>query len=164
MAHSEEPLLGGQRVDSRPEHIGPGYWRALRDWAYVHDTSTQPGAREMFIDNIVRGTGAHFECLHCRSHAVEYMTHTDPIRNILKFPKIGPDGETPVMICSAWVYRFHEAVNERLKKPKERRPTFHQVQDYHAELRSGKGCSDCGPIGSGHISHVVPIIQRQFAD
>lgn len=167
MTHSEdarEPLLGGQRVDSRPEHIGPGYWRAIRDWAYVHDTSTLPSAREMFIDNLVRGTAGHFECLHCRAHALEYMTHTDPIRNILKLPKTGPDGVKPLMVCSAWAYRFHEAVNERLKKPKEQRPTFAQVEQYHAELRSGKGCSDCGPIGSIRTVQSAPIIHRQLVD
>lgn len=164
VSHESEPLLAGHRVDSRPEHIGPGYWDAIHTWAYVHDTSTISGAREQFIDNLVRGTAAHFKCLHCRAHALEYMTQTDPIRNILKLPKTGPDGVKPLMICSAWAYRFHEAVNERLKKHSSQRPTFSQMEQYYAELRSGKGCNDCGPIGTAPATRSIPIMHRQLAD
>ncbi len=151
-------MMGTIRVDARAEHIGPGYWKALHQWAHVHDTSTIAGAREMFIDNIVRGTGGHFECLDCRTHALEYMTSKDPIRDILKFPKMGPDGNTPLKICSAWTYRFHEAVNQRLKKPASQRPTFSQHEQYLSDLREGKGCHNCGPIGS--IPDVVPRLSR----
>ncbi len=124
----------------------------------------------MFVDNIVRGTGAHFECLECRAHAVEHMTKTDPIKNILALPKTGPNGTAvKLMVCSAWTYRFHEAVNDRLKKSPSQRPTFTQHEQYLADLREGKGCSDCGSIGE---VKTVPLasqptrrkIRRQIID
>lgn len=147
MATDEHMLLiGTSKIDVRPEHIGPGYWRALHQWAYVHDTSDIANSREMFIDNIVRGTGEHFECMNCRGHAIEYMNKTDPVRNILKLPKLAGDGSI-LLVCLAWTYRFHEAVNERLKKPSSQRPTFSQLDRYLSDLREGKGCNNCGPIG-----------------
>lgn len=137
-----------------PEHIGPGYWSALHQWAYTHDTSTHKESREMFVDNLVRGTGGHFECMNCRTHALEYMSKTDPIRNILPLPKTLPDG-SPLLVCLAWTYRFHEAVNERLKKSKSVRPTFSQLEKYLGDLREGKGCHNCGPIGS------APVVEKK---
>ncbi len=143
----------------RPEHIGPGYWKALHQWAYVHDTSTIPGSREMFVDNVTRGIGQHFECMECRGHALEYIHKTDPVAQILKFS----DSTKSLMLCLAWSYRFHEAVNERLKKPATQRPTFSQLEKYLADLREGKGCHNCGPIAApsasaGHRRMRRPII------
>jgi hypothetical protein len=163
---SEEALLGGRKVDGRPEHIGPGYWDCLAHIARCRDTTSLPNARETFIDDIVRGVGGHFKCLHCREHALEYMTHTDPIRNILRMPKFGPDGTT-LMICSAWLYRFHEVVNERLKKPREQRPTFLEHEKYLDDLESGKGCHNCGPVAATPVvttEKPVRGLKRQVSD
>lgn len=153
------------RVDARPEHIGPGYWDALHQWAYVHDTSTIPQSREMFIDNVVRGTGGHFKCMECRGHAIEYMTKTDPVENILKQPRFSKPGDTdgkPLMVCLAWTYRFHEAVNTRLKKLASQRPTFSQLESFLADLREGKGCHNCGPIGVSDLKPPMAIIMQRL--
>lgn len=138
----ESLKLGEIEVDARPEHIGPGYWRALHQFAYVMDTSQIPRAREMFVELLTRGTGAHFECLICRPHAVEYMTNTDPIQNLLKLPDVSKMKENP-LFCLAWTYRFHETVNTRLNKPKSQRPTFAELVKYLSDLREGKGCHHC---------------------
>ena len=166
MTSSQEVLMmGAVPVDSQPETIGRGWWGATHAFAYVCDTSSIANSREMFIDIIVRGIGSHFPCLDCRSHAVEYMTRIDPIRDLLKMPKTGPDGMTPLMICLAWSYRFHEAVNERLKKPKSLRPSFSHLEKFLADLREGKGCNHCGPIGSlKPQATAIPQMRRQILD
>lgn len=124
----------------------------------------------MFIDNMLRGTGAHFDCLDCRTHALEHMNTTDPIRNILTLPVKGRDGVAPIMACSAWVFRFHEAVNTRLQKPRAQRPLFKQFMHFLSDLREGKGCHDCGPIGA--VPPVAeppppkptPVVRRKLFD
>lgn len=157
--------MGSVPIDSQPETIGRGWWGMLHSIAYVHDTSTIANAREMFIDDVVRGIGQHFPCMHCRNHALDHMTKVDPIQNLLKLPKSAFEGGPPLMVCLAWSYRLHEAVNERLKKAKTLRPTFAQLEQFLADMREGKGCHTCGPIGSQPVAAPpVKQMKRQIID
>jgi hypothetical protein len=156
--------MGTVPLEARPDMIGRGWWGMLHAIAYVHDTSTITNSREMFIDNVVRGIGQHFPCMDCRNHALQHMSEVDPIRNLLRISKTSPDGAI-LMVCLAWTYRFHEAVNERLKKAKILRPTFSQLEQFLTEMRAGKGCHDCGPIGvAPEEPKPVPQLQRQLLD
>lgn len=150
--------MGRVPYDGRPEIIGPGWWAALHALAYVCDTSAAKDARQVFVDNALRGIGQHFPCLHCRAHAVEYMNRTDPVRDLTtKKPSS----------CLAWSHRFHDAVNDRLKKKPEQRPTLVELSEFLAGLREGRGCNECGAVGDVKTATVEkpPVeLRRQLVD
>jgi hypothetical protein len=151
----EKPLLIGGRVpiDARPEIVGPGWWGSLHMFADVCDRSTNKEARNMFLEYIIQGIGQHFPCLHCRSHAVEYIDKTDNIKAFHRDQK---------RTCVEWAHKFHETVNARLQKPKG--PTIDELNSYHAELREGKGCDKCGGITTSLKKPAAMILHRQLLD
>lgn len=170
-------LIGKTPFDARPERVGPGMWISLHILARVVDTmplANQSSGRAMFVDFVVRGIGQHMPCLDCRKHALEYATRIDPVRSLLNVDRKIQAKIVPQHVdsCLAWSHRFHDTVNERLKRSMSQRPSLVDLEEFLTSLEAGRGCSDCGPLGSETETVSLPtltplqprLIRRQLLD
>lgn len=182
MATAQQHLLqiGPCQFDARAEHVGPGMWHSLHVLAEVIDTmpsEAQAGAREVFVQNAIRGIGLHMPCLHCRKHAVDHMTRVDPVKALLVAPPRMFGFSKPVapaLSCLEWSYRFHTVVSKRLGRKLEEIPSLADLKTFLTSLREGHGCSDCAPIAkapeapSGSVPMQAPptvvALRRQLVD
>lgn len=161
-SHDDKRLKIGKSIlyDPRPESIGPGWWSSLHTLAYVCDTSKIKDARELFVENVVRGIAQHFPCLHCRAHAVAYINQEDPISHLTSSISAGAK-----RTCLEWTHRFHTAVNKRLNKKASENPTLEELEQFLEALREGRGCNDCGTIGDEQKPTLqLSFMRRQLVD
>lgn len=139
-------------------------WHSLHVLAEVVDTmpvEMQSAAREVFIQNAIRGVGLHMPCLHCRTHALEHIVQVDPVR-ALSLPS---KGSTPLS-CLEWSHRFHTVVSKRLGRSLDKIPSLAELRTFLESLRQGHGCGDCGPVGKAPEENIVVPrgLRRQVLD
>lgn len=140
--------------DARPETIGPGWWTSLHVMAQVLDTTkliSKSQAKLVFEEQLSRGVGQYFPCLHCRIHALEYITKNKPSSSTSSSSSL-----------LEWTYIFHQAVNARLKKKKT--PSFEDLKTFLEDLKDGKGCTQCGGGGDNEKQELPLLLKRPLID
>lgn len=111
----EEPGTTGTRSDYRehtdPEYIGPGTWNLL------HRISFKARSHEQQVNFIkfMREVCDSFPCPTCGRHCIEYINN-HPMEDYLDV-LVDIDNERLLLGLFVWTWKFHNAVNARLKKP-----------------------------------------------
>jgi len=94
-----------------PKYIGPGTWNTIHRYAYK---SRLPSEQKNFI-NFMKEICSGFPCTVCRGHCVEYIKN-NPMEDYIDV-SVDILGEKIILGLFIWSWKFHNAVNARLKKP-----------------------------------------------
>lgn len=97
---------------TNPEYIGPGTWDQMhKDTFNAVTPEDQKGCCGR-----IRNTCYTFNCKTCRGHCTEYIS-THPPEDYIGLTWTDPsDGTVYQLGLAIWVWKFHNAVNERLGK------------------------------------------------
>lgn len=94
-----------------PTYIGPGTWNIIHRRAWMART---PETQRLFIE-LMKDICYHFPCLVCRGHCSDYIKN-HPMEDYLELTlQIG--NQKILLGLFIWTWKFHNAVNARLKKP-----------------------------------------------
>lgn len=100
-------LLASFKDITDPTYVGPGTWNIIHRFAR---RATTPSLENQFIE-MMKIICQEFPCKVCRGHCTEYITN-NPLE---QYKGIKDDKELIGMFL--WSWKFHNAVNLRLKKP-----------------------------------------------
>jgi hypothetical protein len=100
-------LITDYKDSTDPKYIGPGVWNTIHRQAYGANT---PSKQQQFII-FMKDTCYNFPCTVCRGHCTEYIKN-NPLEVY-----IGSTVDDKPLGLFIWSWKFHNAVNARLKKP-----------------------------------------------
>lgn len=117
-----------------PKRLGPGYWN------YIHRKAFDARDRESQLKFIqdMKYICHGFFCTKCRSHCTEYI-ETHPMEEYLDVT-VEVSGEKHPIGLFLWAWRFHNAVNERLKKPIMNFNTAYNLYSGSDDMVCGMSC------------------------
>ena len=95
------------------EYYGPGYWAAMHIDSYNANTYGE----KIQVANVIVRMISTFPCKLCREHGIEYAAN-NPLIQAVK-------NNTDEMSLFRWVWKFHNTINRRLRKPEL---TFQQAK------------------------------------
>jgi len=122
--------LAGDRTD--PVIIGPGKWDDMHSKAIeATDSNSQKEFIKWNTDML-----ENFPCIHCRVHALQYLI-ANPMEDSVNVI-VDKDQKLGLFI---WTWKFHNAVNARLKKPLLNWTTAYTMYKLNPEECS-KSCTD----------------------
>lgn len=100
-------ILGNYKDSTDPKYIGPGVWNTIHKQAYLAKTPIQQQQFVIFMKSVCY----EFPCKVCRGHCTEYIKN-NPLETY-----IGSTVDGQPLGLFIWAWKFHNAVNTRLKKP-----------------------------------------------
>lgn len=163
----EEPgaiaLLSDFRDSTDPKYIGPGTWNVIHRRAFKARNHDQQLAFIEAMKDICYG----FPCTICRGHCTEYIQN-HPLEEYLDVTVDVNGGRLPLGMF-VWSWKFHNAVNARLKKPIMSWDTAYNLYSDTGSLVCGKSCleaDDVPPDGKEHdniSSNPVPSLPEPQA-
>ena len=118
-----------------PEYVGPGTWNSIHRMAFSAKTKEQQNCFISMMNEICNG----FPCLNCRYHCSEYIRN-HPMEEYLEM-KVEVNNETLPLGLFLWSWKFHNAVNSRLKKPIMSWDTAYNIYSDNNNLVCSKSCS-----------------------
>lgn len=95
---------------TNPLYVGPGVWFIIHKWA-INCKNTED--RKRFC-RTMKKICDDFPCINCSNHCKDYM-EKHPIESYIDV-KMKIDGVEQDVGLFFWTWKFHNAVNERLKK------------------------------------------------
>jgi hypothetical protein len=117
-----------------PKYTGPGTWNVLHRLAFKARTRK---AQTNFIE-VMKETCAGFSCVVCRGHCSEYIKN-HPLEEYLGI-KVSIGDQTLDLGMFVWTWKFHNAVNARLKKPIMSWITAYNLYSEARNLVCSKSC------------------------
>lgn len=147
-----------------PKYIGPGTWNVLHRRAVKSNSHKEQLDFIEFMKDICDG----FPCVICKNHCEEYIKN-HPMDEYLDI-KVDINGDKKSLGMFIWTWKFHNAVNTRIKKPIMSWDTAYNIYMEKESLVCSKNCADsedAPPDGLEHESITVPmlpepILQRRF--
>ena len=135
-----------------PEYVGPGVWNIIHRRAWLAQTVE---SQRSFIE-FMKDVCYHFPCVVCRGHCSEYIKN-HPMEEYLGVTvKMGT--ETRALGLFIWTWKFHNAVNIRLRKPLMSWDTAYSLYSELQEennLVCSKTCLESGGSVNGLDSNIV---------
>lgn len=127
--------------DTDPKYVGPGTWNVIHRTSFAANTLDEQKKFIKLMNEICSG----FPCTVCKSHCTEYIK-THPMEEYLD-KEIDINGKKVKLGMFIWSWKFHNAVNARLKKPIMNWTTAYNLYSGKEELICSKSCleSDIGP-------------------
>jgi len=117
-----------------PKYIGPGTWDTIHRLAFkAHTKKSQLGFIES-MKEICYGFG----CKVCRGHCSEYIKN-HPMEEYIGM-QVDVDGQDIELGMFVWTWKFHNAVNARLKKPIMSWLTAYNLYSESDSLVCSKSC------------------------
>lgn len=104
-------LLSSFKDNTDPKYIGPGTWNVIHRRAAK---ATMRQEQLQFI-SFMKDVCYNFPCLVCRGHCTEYINN-HPIEDYLD-AVVDIGGQKLPIGLFVWSWKFHNAVNIRIKKP-----------------------------------------------
>jgi hypothetical protein len=156
-------LINNYKDHTDPKYIGPGTWNVIHRRAFSARTRDQQLQFIDLMNEICHG----FPCTVCKDHCSEYIK-THPMEEYLGVT-IDIDGvQTPIGIF-IWTWKFHNAVNARIKKPIMTWDTAYNLYSEKESLVCSKNCLEAEnfpPDGSENsaeysIGFTKPLIPYQ---
>lgn len=135
-------LIGDFRDHTDPKYIGPGTWNLIHRKAYKVRTHSEQLA---FIE-LMKETCYGFPCTICKGHCTEYIKN-HPLEEYLDVVA-DINGEKVALGMFIWTWKFHNAVNTRVKKPLMSWETAYNLYSQSDSLVCSKNClatADDGP-------------------
>ncbi len=124
-----------------PKYIGPGTWNVIHRNAFNARNNVQQLAFIQLMKDICYG----FPCHVCKGHCTEYIKN-HPMEDYLNVP-VEINGEKLMLGLFVWTWKFHNAVNARLKKPIMSWDTAYNLYLEKESLVCSKNCLDAdGPV------------------
>lgn len=118
-----------------PEYVGPGAWNTIHRMAFSAKTKEQQTIFIQSMNDICSG----FPCLNCRYHCSEYIRN-HPMEEYVNM-SVDVNGEKLPLGLFLWSWKFHNAVNARLKKPIMDWNTAYNIYSDNDNLVCNKNCS-----------------------
>lgn len=119
-----------------PEYVGPGTWNTIHRLAYVAKTKEQQKCFAGTMNEICSG----FPCFNCQYHCAEYIRN-HPMSEYMNM-LVEVNGEKLPLGLFLWSWKFHNAVNARLKKPIMTWDTAYNIYSDNNNLVCSKSCSE----------------------
>lgn len=117
-----------------PKYVGPGTWNVIHQRAYDARThKLQIGFIKLMKDICYK-----FPCSHCRGHCSSYIKN-HPIEEYLDV-MVEIEGQRIALGMFVWAWKFHNAVNTRLKKPIMSWETAYNLYSSKESLVCSKNC------------------------
>lgn len=149
--------IGNFKDHTDPKYIGPGTWNIIHRRSFKARNHNQ---QLNFIDEmneICHG----FPCTICRGHCTEYIKN-HPMKEYLDV-LVDVNGNKLALGMFIWTWKFHNAVNARIKKPIMCWDTAYNLYMESESLVCSKNCleaEDTIPDGLEHDqpTTTVPIL------
>lgn len=119
-----------------PKYIGPGTWNTIHRYAYKSRLPSEQKNFIIFMKEICNG----FPCTVCRGHCTEYIKN-NPMEEYVDV-SIKIDDENVVLGLFIWSWKFHNAVNSRLKKSIMSWDTAYNLYSEKENLVCSSSCSE----------------------
>lgn len=136
-----------------PKYIGPGTWNVIHRRAFNART---PDQQRQFID-LMNEICHGFPCSVCQTHCTEYI-NTHPMEEYLNIT-IEIDGQSIPLGIFIWTWKFHNAVNTRIRKPLMSWDTAYNLYSEKESLVCSKKCLEAEnfpPDGSENVPVTTP--------
>ena len=121
---------------TNPVYIGPGIWISAHKLSFISDTKE----KKLFFIKYMKDICHNFPCLTCRGHCSEYNKN-NPIENYFDLV-MEIDGKKLQLGMFVWSWKFHNAVNLRLKKSIVDWETAYNLYCEEDELVCTRECSE----------------------
>lgn len=151
---------GGLYDFSDPKRQGPGSWDYMHNiaaWTEEGDQS-QRDIRLEFACQIIERHCKYFKCGDCNGHCTKYIHETNPPRNSIA-PKYG---------LFFWTVNFRNAVNKRIKSPKQYDPqTMLNIYTTPTLMACEEGCGsheDTTPVAPTPTATKYPDYVDVYVD
>jgi len=133
-----EPEAVGRESDYKdhtdPKYVGPGTWNVIHRNAFRSQNHKQQEEFISFMKEVCEG----FPCDVCRGHCKEYIKNHPMEEYIDTMVEI--DGEKMGLGMFVWSWKFHNAVNKRIKKPIMSWNTAYNLYSEKESLICSKNC------------------------
>lgn len=123
-----------------PKYIGPGTWNTIHRYAFIVRLPSEQKNFIKFMKDICSG----FPCTVCRGHCTEYIKN-NPMEQYIDVG-ININGETVILGLFIWSWKFHNAVNARLKKPIMSWDTAYNLYSNTENLVCSSSCTESEKI------------------
>lgn len=117
-----------------PKYIGPGTWSVIHTLAYKARNIEKQRDFIYFMKEICES----FPCVVCKGHCKEYINN-HPIEDYLGI-LVDINGEKFMIGMFVWAWKFHNAVNVRIKKPIMSWDTAYNLYSEQEPLVCSKSC------------------------
>lgn len=142
-------VLSNYQDNTDPKYVGPGTWSVIHQRAY--DARTHKEQLEYIV--LMKGICYRFPCHVCRGHCTTYIKN-HPLEEYLDI-MVEIDGQHIAIGMFVWSWKFHNAVNARLKKPIMSWETAYNLYSTKESLVCSKNCLEAaGPVTN--ITEPVP--------
>ena len=132
---------------TNPKYIGPGTWNTIHRlgvWA------TTPERQLIFIQ-VMTEICHGFPCTICRGHCGAYID-THPMEEYLNI-LVEIDGQRQPLGMFVWSWKFHNAVNARLRKPIMSWDTAYNMYSDNGAMICSKDCAEADDIPPDGLEH-----------
>jgi len=120
--------------NSNPKYIGPGYWDFIHRYAYNSRTHEE----QLLFISIMKFICENFNCGNCREHCKTYIKN-HPMEQYLDLT-IDVENESLQLGMFMWSWKFHNAVNVRIKNPIMSWDTAYNLYSPNDNLVCSKYC------------------------
>lgn len=145
--------LSDYKDTTDPKYVGPGAWNTIHRMAFNAQNSTSQFAFISFMKETCHG----FPCTVCRGHCTDYIKNY-PMEDYLNtMVEMGSQKLSLGMFI--WSWRFHNAVNARLKKPMMSWDTAYNLYAEKDGLVCSKEClASAIPEKVSHNNDKIPTV------
>lgn len=127
-------ILANFKDHTDPVYIGPGTWNVIHRIAFKSRTREEQLNFIQLMKDICYG----FPCSLCKGHCTEYIKN-HPMEEYID-TTLEVKGEKIVMGMFVWTWKFHNAVNARIKKPIMSWDTAYNLYSDSESLVCSKNC------------------------
>ena len=143
-------ILSDYKDHTDPKYVGPGTWNVIHRRAYNATTTKLQIIFIEFMKDICYG----FPCVVCKDHCTEYIKN-HPMEEYTGV-SININGKPVLLGLFIWTWKFHNAVNARLKKPIMSWNTAYNLYSTTEVLVCSKNCLEAETL----IDTEEKIVQR----
>jgi hypothetical protein len=119
-----------------PKYVGPGTWNTIHQRAYKARTHEE----QVDFIRFMKDTCHEFPCSICRGHCTKYI-QDNPMEDYLDVA-VEVDGTKQQLGMFLWSWKFHNTVNNRLRKPIMSWATAVSMYGGHDTGVCSKNCTD----------------------
>ena len=142
-------VLSDYKDSTDPKYIGPGTWNVIHRNAFRSRTHAQQLEFIDFMKEVCKG----FPCVVCQGHCSEYIRN-HPMEDYLDI-SVDINGDKLELGLFVWTWKFHNAVNARIKKPIMSWDTAYNLYADTESLVCSKNCMEADnqpPDGLEHMT------------
>lgn len=128
------------RDHTNPKYVGPGTWNVIHRYGFI---ASDHDSQIVFI-KLMKDICNGFPCTICRGHCGEYIKN-HPMEEYLDV-QVDIDGKKYLLGMFVWSWKFHNAVNTRLRKPIMSWNTAYNLYSGKNNGVCSKDCADADDV------------------